>query len=45
MELKDDSILDRIKLSQKYFKTGIITCDHHLPQTRDTVLGKTEIVY
>lgn len=44
MEIKEASILDRIKFAQKYFKTDISSYDDQLPGPKDVVLQKIEFV-
>lgn len=44
MELKEVSILDRIKFTQKYFKTGTSSYGHQIPGPGDVVLQKIEFV-
>lgn len=44
MEIKEASILDRIKFTQKYFKTGISSYDDQLAGPKDVVLQKIEFV-
>lgn len=44
MEIKEASILDRIKFAQKYFNTGIRSYDDQLPGPKDIVLRKIGFV-
>lgn len=44
MELKEVTILDKIKFTHKYFKAGISSYDHQLPGPGDVVLLKIKFV-